>query len=55
MTMQHRLVSHVHGKLAAEGESVVVMFDYEAQRPVRISANVRDAIEQFEGHPLNAQ
>jgi acyl-CoA thioester hydrolase len=55
MTMEHRLVSHAHGKLAAEGESVVVMFDYEAQRPVRISATVRQAIEQFEGHSLREQ
>jgi acyl-CoA thioester hydrolase len=49
MTMQHHLVSHAHGKLAAEGESVVVMFDYRAQRPIRISSEVRAAIEQFEG------
>ena len=52
MTMQHHLVSHTHGRLAAEGESVVVMFDYQAQRPVRISADVREAIERFEGHSL---
>lgn len=49
MTMEHRLVSHTHGRLAAEGESVVVMFDYKAQRPVRISRDVRAAIEAFEG------
>jgi acyl-CoA thioester hydrolase len=52
MTMQHHVVSHKHGKVAAEGESVVVMFDYRAQRPVRISAAVRAAIEAFEGHSL---
>lgn len=49
MTMEHRLISQVHGKLAAEGESVVVMFDYKAQRPVRISRDIREAIERFEG------
>lgn len=49
MTMEHRLVSHSQGRLAAEGESVVVMFDYKAQRPVRISRDVRAAIEAFEG------
>lgn len=53
MTMLHHLVSHKHGKLAAFGESVVVMFDYEAQRPVRISAEVRAAIEAFEGHVID--
>jgi acyl-CoA thioester hydrolase len=53
LTMQHHLVSHTHGKMAAEGESVVVMFDYEAQRPVRISADIRKAIERFEGRSLN--
>lgn len=52
MTMQHHLVSHKHGKLAAEGESVVVMFDYNAQRPVRISAQLREAIETFEERTL---
>jgi len=49
MTMQHHVVSHKHGKLAAEGESVIVMFDYHGQRPVRISSDVRHAIEVFEG------
>jgi acyl-CoA thioester hydrolase len=53
LTMQHHLVSHKHGKMAAEGESVVVMFDYQAQRPVRISPEIRDAIERFEGRSLN--
>jgi acyl-CoA thioester hydrolase len=53
LTMQHHLVSHTHGKMAAEGESVVVMFDYPTQRPVRISAEVRRAIERFEGRSLN--
>ncbi|MCA9168865.1 MAG: acyl-CoA thioesterase [Planctomycetales bacterium] len=51
-TMQHHVVSHRHGKLAAEGDSVIVMFDYQAQRPVRISAEVRQAIEAFEGRSL---
>ncbi len=53
MTMQHRVMSHQHGKLAAEGESVVVMFDYNAQRPVRISATVREAVEAFEQRKLD--
>ncbi len=53
MTMEHRLVSRVHGKLAAEGESVVVLFDYKAQRPVRISSQVREAVERFEGRSLS--
>jgi acyl-CoA thioester hydrolase len=52
LTMQHHLVSHAHGRMAAEGESVVVMFDYQSQRPVRISAEIRAAIEQFEGRSL---
>lgn len=51
-TMQHHVISHRHGKLAAEGDSIIVMFDYEAQRPVRISAEVREAIEALEQRSL---
>jgi acyl-CoA thioester hydrolase len=48
MTMQHAVFSEKLGAIAADGESVVVVFDYDAQRPVRIPPDIRASIEQLE-------
>lgn len=48
LTLQHVVVSDELGQEAASGESVVVMFDFENQRPVRIPEEVRNRISQFE-------
>ncbi len=47
--MEHRVVSLEPGKLAAEGEAACVMFDYRAQRPVRVPAEYRATFEKLEG------
>jgi acyl-CoA thioester hydrolase len=48
MTIEHLVMSHAQGVIAADGESVVVVFDYQAQRPRRIPAEMQDAIDRFE-------
>ena len=48
MTIHHTVLSHSQQHIAADGETVVVVFDYQAQRPRRIPPEVRAAIEQFE-------
>ncbi len=50
--MVHRIFSTVQQSLAAEGESVIVMFNYETQRPVRVSDDLRAKIEAAEGRSL---
>ena len=49
MTMSHSVINQETGELAALGESVVVVFDFEKQRPRRIPQDVRDAITAFQG------
>ena len=48
LTLQHTLVSEQLDCVASEGESVVVCFDYATQRPVRISDELRDAVERLQ-------
>jgi acyl-CoA thioester hydrolase len=49
MKMVHRLYSTSQQVLAAEGSSVLVMFDYQQQRPVLVSDAIRAAVERLEG------
>jgi acyl-CoA thioester hydrolase len=49
ITVQHAVYSEAHQDIAAEGKSVVVLFDYERQKPVRVPEDVRAAIEKLEG------
>jgi acyl-CoA thioester hydrolase len=50
--MVHRIYSTSQQAVAAEGESVIVMFNYDSQRPVRVSDELRAKIEAAEGRPL---
>ena len=54
MTMEHRIYSAGQQTMAVEGESVIVVFDYAAQRPVRIPAGVRQAVEVLEGRSFSS-
>jgi acyl-CoA thioester hydrolase len=54
MTVAHRVYSQAQQATAAEGDSVIVVFDYDRQRPVRIPDEVRAAIEKLEGRPMPA-
>jgi acyl-CoA thioester hydrolase len=49
LTLEHALVSEQLNCVASEGASVVVCFDYKTQRPVRISDELRDAVERIQG------
>jgi acyl-CoA thioester hydrolase len=52
MTMQYQLFSRKLEAIAAEGDSVVVVFDYAQQKPVPISQALRDLIASIEGRTL---
>jgi acyl-CoA thioester hydrolase len=54
LTMHHAVFSEQHQAVAADGESVVVIFDYQAQRPVRIPPDIRQKIERLEGAPVDS-
>ena len=41
MTVEHAVFSDSQQGIAAEGESVIVVFDYATQRPIRISDAMR--------------
>ena len=52
MTMEHRLFSEKLGQVAADGDSTIVVFDYARQKPAAIPAEIRAAIEKWEGKSL---
>ena len=52
LTMEHVVYSETQQEIAADGSSVIVVFNYETNRPTRISDEVRAAIEQLEGKPF---
>lgn len=47
-TMEFRVFSHNHQKVAAEGSGVIVTFDYKAGKKAAISAEIRSLIERIE-------
>jgi acyl-CoA thioester hydrolase len=52
LSMTHAVWSAAQQAIAADGDSVVVLFDYQAQRPVRIPDDLRAKIRQIEGRDL---
>jgi acyl-CoA thioester hydrolase len=50
----HAVVSRVQGEIVAEGVSVVVIFDYEAQRATRIPEDLREQFERSRHDPNGA-
>ncbi len=48
LTMEHSLVSAQQNVIVAESTSVIVVFNYQTQRPTPIPPEVRQAIEQLE-------
>ena len=53
MVLKHAIFSAAHDAIAAEGESVIVLFDYTHQAPQHIEDNLREVIARFEGQPLS--
>jgi len=54
MKMVHRIYSETQRAIAAEGDSVLVFFDYQSQRPFVVPDNVRAAIDAFEGRKTSS-
>ena len=52
--MEHAVYSEAGRSIAAEGDSVVVVFNYETQKPTRVPDEVRAAIEAIEGRSLSS-
>lgn len=48
-TMQHAVYSEAGEWICADGESAIVVFDYQTQRPVRVPDSIRGAVEKLEG------
>lgn len=51
--MHHALYSPAENAIGAEGTSILVYFDYEAQRPIPVTPALRKALEQLEGKSLS--
>jgi len=47
-TMRHRLMSERHRRLAAEGEGVIVAYDYGINRKAELPEAIRARIEELE-------
>ncbi len=47
--MEHKVVSHQHGKVAAEGNGLVVCVDYQRGGKVAVPDRWREAIARIEG------
>jgi len=54
MTMTHMVWSSTHQAIAADGESTVVVFDYQTNRPRRMPDEFRALIEKLEGRKFEA-
>lgn len=54
LVVHHRVVSVRHERIAAEGDGVVVMFDYRNNRKARVSETLAAAIARLEGWEQNA-
>ena len=52
MTLEHVLWRNVQNAIVADGDSTVVMFDYDNQKSSPISDELKKRIEEVEGHPL---
>lgn len=53
-TIHHRVVSQTAGRIAAEGEGVIVAYDYERAQKTRLPDAVRKAILALDGKALPA-
>lgn len=47
-TMEHAVYSEAGDWICADGEAVVVVFDYRAQRPVRVPDSIRQTVARFQ-------
>jgi acyl-CoA thioester hydrolase len=50
--MEFQVFSHRHQKVAAEGDGIIVTFDYRAGTKTAIPDEMRNLIEQIEARTL---
>jgi acyl-CoA thioester hydrolase len=50
--MSHRIVSHKHGKIAAEGEGVLVSFDYNENKKTVLPGEIKERILILENNKV---
>ena len=48
LTMQHAVFSHKQQAIVADGESIIVAFNYGSQQSTEIPTEIRDAISRFD-------
>ena len=48
VTLDHVVFSKDNDAVSAIGQSVIVLFNYEAQHPIPIEGDIREAFERFE-------
>jgi len=53
LRMEHAIVSHATGEVAAESDSVIVTVDYSTGKPVRVPEEIRQAISRLEGREFD--
>ena len=46
--IEHRVVSHKHQKIAAEGEGLMICYDYREQKKTLMSETMKQEIEKLE-------
>ena len=49
INMEYRIETETGGRLVAEAKSVMVAFDYDLNKPVRVSDEWRTKMEDFDG------
>jgi acyl-CoA thioester hydrolase len=52
LLMEYRAVSRQSGRVAVEGEALLVAYDFDAGRVIHIREGIRDAILRLEGREL---
>ncbi len=50
--IDHAVYSEAHQAISTTGESITVVFDYDANKPVRVPAALRKAVSELEGREL---
>jgi len=50
--MEYAVVSHQHGRLAADGDGLIVTYDYDAGRKAPVPEAAVDAIRKLENNNL---
>jgi acyl-CoA thioester hydrolase len=53
-TMDFRTISHKLGKVAAEGQGIIVSYDYRAGHKAPLPPEIRARIEALEGHSFDS-